>query len=213
MLYAPTWRGPYADSRVYSLPMGERIVRGLLDRGVRVVFRAHPFNYRFPESAAAIQRIGRMLDNDRRATGREHLWGACSGDGADGRGLLQPLRRDDRRRLRGRLGLPAVGKPFSIVSVGSHRGEPVDEVPAARAAYVLRDDLGDLAETITNLLVEDPLADIRRETKAYYLGDFSSDGYADGFLNAARDVIDSSVKRQDSGVGASARAEQGVQLG
>ena len=48
VLYAPTWRGPYADSRVYSLPMGERIVRGLLDRGVRVVFRAHPFNYRFP---------------------------------------------------------------------------------------------------------------------------------------------------------------------
>ena len=26
VLYAPTWQGPYADSRVYSLPVGQRIV-------------------------------------------------------------------------------------------------------------------------------------------------------------------------------------------
>jgi hypothetical protein len=31
---------------------------------------------------------------------------------------------------------------------------------------------------------------VRNETKIYYLGDFSDENYADGFLAAARDVID-----------------------
>ena len=44
------------------------------------VFRAHPFNYRFPEPPGAIQRIGRMLANDRRATGRRAPLGCRRGD-------------------------------------------------------------------------------------------------------------------------------------
>ena len=50
------------------------------------------------------------------------------------------------------------GKPFSIVSVGRTVENLIEEVPAARAAYVLRDDLGDLAEVLDNLLGSDPLA-------------------------------------------------------
>ena len=33
VLYAPTWQGPYADTRVYSLPLGRQIVEHLLERG------------------------------------------------------------------------------------------------------------------------------------------------------------------------------------
>ena len=50
VLYAPTWQGPYADSRVYSLPVGKRIVEQALQRGARVIFRAHPFNYRYADA-------------------------------------------------------------------------------------------------------------------------------------------------------------------
>ena len=64
------------------------------------------------------------------------------------------------------------------------------DVPAARAAYVLQDDLGNLDEVCTNLLGPDPLAAERHETKIYYLGDFGDADYADGFLTAARKVID-----------------------
>jgi hypothetical protein len=190
VLYAPTWRGPYADSRVYSLPMGERIVRGLLDRGVRVVFRAHPFNYRFPEAAAAIQRIGRMLDNDRRATKRDHLWGAAAEADLtveDCFNLSDAMIADVSAVVSDYL---QSGKPFSIVSVGRAVENLIEEVPAARAAYVLRDDLSDLTEVLDGLLGADPLADDRDATRIYYLGNFPADTYADGFLSAARSLTE-----------------------
>jgi hypothetical protein len=78
VLYAPTWQGPFADTRVYSLPMGREIVQKLLDRGARVIFRAHPFNYRFHVCIELINEIGRLLAADRAATGRQHLWGAAA---------------------------------------------------------------------------------------------------------------------------------------
>jgi hypothetical protein len=58
VLYAPTWQGPFADSRVYSLPVGRQIVEQLLAHGARVVFRAHPFNYRYPDAQKMIENIG-----------------------------------------------------------------------------------------------------------------------------------------------------------
>ena len=189
VLYAPTWRGPYADSRVYSLPMGERIVRGLLDRGVRVVFRAHPFNYRFPEAATAIQRIGRMLDNDRRATNRHHLWGAAAESDMsveDCFNISDAMIADVSAVVSDYL---QSGKPFSIVSVGRTVDSLIDEVPAARAAYVLSDDLTDLQSVLDDLLGVDPLADDRDATRVYYLGDFPADTYAEGFLQASRTQI------------------------
>ena len=82
------------------------------------------------------------------------------------------------------------GKPFSIVSVGREPEELLIDVPAAKAAYVLRDDLSNLDEVFDDLLRDDPLADLRHATKVYYLGDFPDDSYAEGFLDAARSVID-----------------------
>ena len=190
VLYAPTWRGPYADSRVYSLPLGERIVRGLLNRGVRVVFRAHPLNYRFPEAAAAIQSIGRMLDRDRKATGREHLWGPAAETKLsveDCFNLSDAMISDVSAVVSDYL---QSGKPFSIVSVGRTVENLTEEVPAARAAYVLRDDLSDLAEVLDRLLDSDPLSAEREQTRVYYLADFSAASYADGFLSAARRTLE-----------------------
>jgi hypothetical protein len=83
-------------------------------------------------------------------------------------------------------------KPFSIVSVGRTPEQLLEEAPAAQAAYVLNEDLRNLAAVCDNLLGLDPLADARLRTKVYYLGDFP-EPYADGFLNAARAVVD----RQD----------------
>ena len=78
MLYAPTWQGPFADSRVYSLPVGKRIVEQALQRGARVIFRAHPFNYRYAEAREMIAEIGTLLDADRARSGRQHLWGPAA---------------------------------------------------------------------------------------------------------------------------------------
>ncbi len=80
-------------------------------------------------------------------------------------------------------------KPYAIVSVGRTPAQLLEEAPAARAAYVLREDLANLDQVCHDLLTDDPLARARQTTKVYYLGDFPDEGYADGFLTAARRVI------------------------
>jgi hypothetical protein len=101
-------------------------------------------------------------------------------------------------------------KPLAIASVGRTPNELLAAVPAARAAYVLRQDLSNLEEVCTDLLWRDPLSDVRRETKIYYLGAFDEAHYADAFLTAARGVIDGggTVAPQPS-VGRSVSTEAG----
>jgi CDP-glycerol glycerophosphotransferase (TagB/SpsB family) len=190
VLYAPTWQGPFADSRVYSLPVGRQIVEQLLAHGARVIFRAHPFNYRYPDAQAMIEDIGAVLDADREVSGREHLWGPAA---------EQEMSVEDCFNASDAMvsDVSAVvsdylhsGKPFAMVSVGRTPERLLIDAPAARAAYVVRDDLSNLADACNDLLGADPLAPIRQETKIYYLGDFPDESYADGFLVAAREVID-----------------------
>jgi hypothetical protein len=76
------------------------------------------------------------------------------------------------------------------VSVGRTPEQLLVDAPAARAAYVVRDDLSNLVEVCDDLLGADPLTSVRNETKIYYLGDFPDETYAEGFLSAARGVID-----------------------
>jgi hypothetical protein len=105
------------------------------------------------------------------------------------------------------------GKPFAMVSVGRTPEQLLVDAPAARAAYVVRDDLSNLVDVCDNLLGSDPLAAVRNETKIYYLGDFPDEGYADGFLSAAREVIDGGrrtpveVSEPDGRQGTKMRAE------
>ncbi len=190
VLYAPTWQGPFADSRVYSLPVGRQIVEQLLAHGARVIFRAHPFNYRYPDAQKMIEEIGAVLDADREVSGRAHLWGASA--------ELQMSVEDCFNASDAMVSdVSAVvsdylhsGKPFAMVSVGRTPEQLLIDAPAARAAYVIRDDLSNLADVCDELLGADPLASVRNETKIYYLGDFPDENYADGFLAAARNVID-----------------------
>ena len=193
ILYAPTWQGPYADSRVFSLPVGMQIVERLLQAGARVIFRPHPFNYRFADCVTLIRRISRMLAQDREHGGREHLWGTVAESDmtieecfnasdamvADVSAVITDYLRSD--------------KPFAIVSAGRAPEQLLRDAPAARAAYVLREDLSNLDEVVSGLLNSDSLVSVRRATKIYYLGGFADDRYADGFIDAARQVLDQSA--------------------
>ena len=105
VLYAPTWRGHVEETLLYSLPRGEEIVDALLARGVRVIFRPHPFSYEFSEDAAVIGRIQARLDGDLRRTGRQHLWGAAAEKDTGRVGLHERLRRHGLRRVECGVGL------------------------------------------------------------------------------------------------------------
>ena len=189
VLYAPTWQGPYADSRLYSLPQGKKIVDRLLADGCRVIFRAHPLNYQFPASARLIRGIGRRLAKDREQSGREHLWGAAAeremtveqcfdiSDAmvADVSAVLSDYLHSE--------------KPLAIVSVGRTPEQLLLDAPVAAAGYLIAEDLTNLDQVIKDLLIDDPLAASRRSTRIYYLGDFDVASYADGFLQASRDLL------------------------
>jgi hypothetical protein len=81
-------------------------------------------------------------------------------------------------------------KPFAMVSVGRTPDDLLRDAPAARAAYVIEDDLANLEPVLDDLLGADPRRDERSATRIYYLGDFPAERYADGFLHRARAVID-----------------------
>jgi len=194
VLYAPTWQGPYADSRVYSLPLGREIVAALLRRGVRVIFRAHPFNYRFAADRALIAEIGAMLDEDRRRSGREHLWGAEAEQQMsveDCFNASDAMVTDVSAVISDYL---ASGKPFAVVAVGRTESELVAEAPAAAAGYPIADDLGDLDDGVDQLLITDPKGAERQQMRRYYLGDFAPGHAADGFLAGAAELLTDRVR-------------------
>lgn len=186
VLYAPTWRGPYADSAVYSLPQGEQIVAELLERGCRVIFRAHPFNYDFPDARRVMRTIRTMLQEDSLVSGREHIYGAAAEkemsfvecfNAADAMiSDVSAMVSDFLFSL----------KPFAVVAVRTDEEGLHAAMPATTSGYVIQESLDNYPQVLDKLLGEDPLSSKRETTKNYYLGEFEAGHYADGFLEAAR---------------------------
>jgi CDP-glycerol glycerophosphotransferase (TagB/SpsB family) len=189
VLYAPTWRGAYQDSELYSLPKGTEIVQELIDRGCTVIFRAHPLNYRYGAAKKYIAEIQSLLAADVAVNGRQHLWGkAAESDMTteDCFNASDAMISDVSAVITDYL---QSGKPLSVVSVARTTEELLNEVPAAKAAYVLDEDLANLSEVLDGLLREDVKASERDQMRKYYLGDFSTDTYAEAFIDASRDMI------------------------
>ncbi|QXQ08936.1 CDP-glycerol glycerophosphotransferase family protein [Paeniglutamicibacter sp. Y32M11] len=189
VLYAPTWRGPYADSAVYSLPMGEEIVQGLLDRGCTVIFRAHPFNYNFPDAKRMMRRVTRLLREDAAVTGREHLFGAAAEKDmtfVECFNAADAMISDISAMVSDFL---FSTKPFAVVAVTMDEAALHETMPATTSGYVLEGSLENYDDVLNKMLGSDPLLPLRSSVKEYYLGPFAPIGYADAFLDAARQRI------------------------
>jgi hypothetical protein len=63
------------------------------------------------------------------------------------------------------------------------------DFPLAHAGYLLSSDLSNIDIVLQQLLADDPAWSRRRQLKTYYLGDFPTESYADGFLAAARKYV------------------------
>jgi CDP-Glycerol:Poly(glycerophosphate) glycerophosphotransferase len=190
VLYAPTWYGYLEDSRYSSLPVGEPLVRALVDRGCVVVFRPHPWIGRTPALVAAARRIDQLLEADAAATGRPHLYGpdAVEGSILDNFNQVDALISDVSSVIPDFL---YSEKPFVITSMVAGVGpeEFLKDFPLAQAGYVLCRDLANLDAVLDNLLLTDPTAALRRQVKTYYLGEFAAENYAEGFLSVARRYV------------------------
>lgn len=190
VLYAPTWRGAYQDSELYSLPRGIEIVQNLLDRGCTVVFRAHSLNYKYSVARKFMAEIRELLDADARQTGRAHIWGQA----AEKEMTLEECFNTSDAMI---SDVSAVvsdflqsRKPLSIVSVGRTPEELEEEAPASKASYVIKEDLSNIDEALDQLLGIDSLYGARENMRKYYLGDFETEHYAETFLRTARGMLD-----------------------
>ena len=186
VLYAPTWPGAYADSNHCSLPIAEAIVDGLLERGVTVILRAHPYAARDRRCAEYLRRAERRLAEHRARTGRRHRWGAAATTDLslfDCMDLSHAMICDISSVASDYL---YTGKPMAITDMTGAGPAVATQFPVARAAYVLDSRATNLKVVLDDLLERDPLADARRELRSYYLGDAPPDRYAETFLAEAR---------------------------
>ena len=190
VLYAPTWRGHVSETMLYSLPVGERIVSALLDRGLTVIFRPHPFSYGFADDVAAIERIVKLLGDDAARTGRPHRFGAAAEHEL---GIIDCINLSDTMVS----DVSSVvsdylfsEKPFAMVAVPCPPEQFVAEYPIARASYVVDGQLTNLSAVLDQLLGADPMRTDRLRMRARYLGDAAAEGYSDLFVRTCIETID-----------------------
>ncbi|GIG91636.1 CDP-glycerol glycerophosphotransferase family protein [Plantactinospora endophytica] len=190
VLYTPTWTGHNADVDHCSLPVGETLVRRLLDRGVTVILRAHPYTSQNPASARQLARIEQLLAEHRASTGRRHVFGA---DAAKKMSLVDCVNASDALVS----DVSAVisdylysGKPYAVTDRVGEGERFVEGFPLAGSGYVLDAQMSNLDDVLDRLLDTDPLAETRWRTRTRYLGDFPEQRYADGFLDEARRQVE-----------------------
>ena len=186
VLYATTWVSHYDDANYSSLRIGEKIVTALLERGVTVILRPHPYTDRHAASARTVARLQQILAEDRTRTGRPHVFGTA----ATRPSLFECINHADAM-ISDVSGVASdflySGKPFALTDMlGLGRDGFADAFPLSQAAYQLAADAGNVGEVLDDLLAKDPLTERRREAKAYYLGEFDDYAYADHFLAAVR---------------------------
>ncbi|MFC0031606.1 CDP-glycerol glycerophosphotransferase family protein [Micromonospora chaiyaphumensis] len=186
VLYTPTWTGHHADADYCSLPVAETVIRRLLDRGATVILRAHPYTTQNPASARQLARLTELLSADRARTGRSHLWGAAAGRELT---LTECVNRADAL-VSDVSGVISdwlySGKPYAVTDMGVDGEHFVERFPLAGSGYVLRRDMSNVDEVLTELLDTDPKVAARWATRSRYLGDFPAGSYAEVFLDAAR---------------------------
>ncbi|NJP32637.1 CDP-glycerol glycerophosphotransferase family protein [Micromonospora thermarum] len=190
VLYTPTWTGHHADTNYCSLPAGEALLRGLLERGATVILRAHPYTAQNPASARQLARLHDLLAADRARTGRAHVFGAAASRELT---LTECVNRSDAlvSDVSGVISdYLYSGKPYAVTDMVDAGARFPAEFPLAASGYVLRRDMSNVDDVLDRLLGDDPLADTRWATRTRYLGDFPAESYAEGFLAAARRELD-----------------------
>ena len=197
-LYAPTWHGGKPNTNYSSLSLGSKIVDALLARGVTVIFRPHPQTYRDPDQAGLAQDIQRRLNADRKATGRQHVFGHSAEVEWDIPACFNhcdALITDVSSVASDFL---ATGKPLAMVAIQQKGAAFRQGIPMARVAYVIERDLSTLPEALDELLGADPLATARRAYRSYCLGDAIGSEAPMSFLREVERILDGPPLRQQS---------------
>ncbi|WP_199044631.1 hypothetical protein [Glycomyces salinus] len=190
VLYTPTWAGLTSEVDYSSLQQGKRIVSALLERGVRLIFRAHPYtaaNRAYRELADQIREI---IAADAAATGRDHWWGPR----AEAEATLTDCINAADAAVSDISGTASdwlyCGRPLAMTDPRGFGSKYFEEFPLARAAYLLEQDAGNVEEVLDQLLSIDSREAIRSEVREYYLGDFAPEELVGVFRRAVKETYE-----------------------
>jgi len=189
VLFAPTWRGGRPSTNYSSLPLGNDLVRALLERDATVIFRPHPVSYDQREDVRQIRHIQLLLEADRTASGRQHVWGDRAEkewDVAACFNASDALIADVSSIANDYL---ASGKPFAMCAITVGGEAFVQEFPTAQVAYVIEKDLSTLPTALDSLLGDDPLAAARLAYRTFCLGPWVGPHAADEFLRVSGALV------------------------
>ena len=212
VLYAPTWQGGKPTTNYSSLRLGPRIVDALVARGVTVIFRSHPHTYRDPEQTGIAHDIQRRLNADRKATGRQHVFGRAAEIDWDIPACFNhcdALITDVSSVASDFL---ATGKPMAMVAILQKGAAFRQSIPMARVAYVVERDLSTLPEALDELLGPDSLAAARREHRNYCLGKALGADAPKGFFAEVERILDSGSLRRSSSDTTTEPKQRAVQI-
>lgn len=189
VLYAPTWRGYFADTSHSSLPFADQIVGDLLERGCRIILRPHPYCRKDREYNAILRDLSDRLVKHQAETGVEHVHGQVAEvdwSVVDCFNASDAMVSDVSSVVADYL---YSKKPFAVVAGDHDLDSFIAEFPLARASYVLGDDRSLWSGQLADMLGEDPLAGTRQGLRTYYLGDQEPATYADAFVATARNEV------------------------
>jgi len=190
VLYAPTWHGGKPNTNYSSLFLGPKIIDALLARGATVIFRPHPQTYNDPDQTRLAQEIQHRLGADRKATGRQHVFGHAAEVDWDIPACFNhcdALITDVSSVASDFL---ATGKPLATVAIQQKGIAFREAIPMARVAYVIERDLSTLPDALDELLGPDSLAAARKAYRSYCLGDALGSEAPLPFLHEVERILD-----------------------
>ncbi len=208
VLYTPTWTGFTEDVNYSSLREGRRIVEALLARDVDVIFRTHPYTKSNAAYFACAEEIRERIAADAARTGRNHRWGKVAEEdmtlndcinAADA--AISDISGSASDWLYG-------GRPFAMTDPKGLGEDYLEEFPLAEGAYLLEADADNIEQVLDELLIHDSKAELRAETRRYYLGDIAPEDLFDVFADAVRETYAAPVEKPASGRLVRPRREQ-----
>lgn len=168
VLICPTWGGSAEDEIYTSLSLTPIMAKVAIEKGVRVIYRPHPFSLRAAEDLKLIDSVHRLLQADNDLNNRGHLFGKAATEIPESVAInsatamisdISGIVSDWLFSL----------KPYLLISMDRTAKEFATRYPVAQSGLVL-DELSEesIRSKVGELLAEDKLLKERQNMRNYY---------------------------------------------
>lgn len=188
VLYAPTWGGHFGDTDFTSIFNGIEIVNALIEQGVKVIFRPHPYSKNNQNEREEIEKIDRVLAAA--STGEiKHVHGQAATTKLS---INECINQSDAlvSDISSVVGdYLFTNKPFAIFT-GSDDFAAFESInPLTALGYLVSGDLSNLNDVLTDMLHEDSQRAKRLAGREYFLSGASTEELPGLFNEAVKKIL------------------------